>query len=118
MLFCPLPLIFKDLMKNRARARHICQHTFYALILIKVIALIHRWQKKSPGSAWIHSGEAVSLQKEVNNAVGALCKLSSLIFHFFSFWPTVLLTSTYFSLKISISRSFESLSNYYKQALR
>lgn len=44
-LFCPLPLIFKDLMKNGARA-------------------------------WIHSGEALSLQKEVNDAVRALCNIS------------------------------------------
>lgn len=63
----------------------------------------------------------MSLQKEVNNAVRPLSNLStrSLLFHFSSFWPILLLMNiVLMSPKLSINSNCESLSNYYKWALR
>lgn len=86
-----------------------------------MIALSHRCQEKQSGSPWIHSGDPCHCKRKLTMLLdrSAIYQRWSLLFHFFSFWPKLLLMNiVLISPMHSINSHFESLSNYYKWALR
>lgn len=87
----------------------------------QVIASSCRCQEKQSGSPWMHSGDPCHCRRKLTMLLDCSASYQhwSLLFHFFSFWPKLLLMNTVLiSPMHSINSHLESPSNYYKRALR